>query len=66
MSCLQIRRVDPTLDMEADQGDDYSHLPVCFLVLCVILYFKSSVIYLGGSSMLTGHILHSSALPEFG
>lgn len=27
--CLQIRRVDPTLDMEADQGDDYMHLPVC-------------------------------------
>ncbi|CAL1363202.1 unnamed protein product [Linum trigynum] len=23
----KIRRVDPTLDMEADQGDDYSHLP---------------------------------------
>ena len=26
--CLQVRRVDPTLDMEADQGDDYTHLPV--------------------------------------
>jgi transcription initiation factor TFIIH subunit 1 len=25
---LQVRRVDPTLDMEADQGDDYTHLPV--------------------------------------
>lgn len=25
---LQIRRVDPTLDMEADEGDDYTHLPV--------------------------------------
>ncbi|XP_068313430.1 general transcription and DNA repair factor IIH subunit TFB1-3-like [Pyrus communis] len=23
----KIRRVDPTLDMEADQGDDYTHLP---------------------------------------
>lgn len=23
----KIRRVDPTLDMEADQGDDYMHLP---------------------------------------
>ncbi|KAK2634281.1 hypothetical protein Ddye_029073 [Dipteronia dyeriana] len=23
----KIRRVDPTLDMEADEGDDYSHLP---------------------------------------
>ncbi|CAI0557021.1 unnamed protein product [Linum tenue] len=23
----KIRRVDPTLDMETDQGDDYSHLP---------------------------------------
>ncbi|KAK9268589.1 hypothetical protein L1049_000343 [Liquidambar formosana] len=27
MPCLQIRRVDPTLDIEADQGDDYMHLP---------------------------------------
>ncbi|KAJ1435750.1 hypothetical protein SESBI_04698 [Sesbania bispinosa] len=24
----KVRRVDPTLDMEADQGDDYTHLPV--------------------------------------
>ncbi|XAR56833.1 hypothetical protein NMG60_11037454 [Bertholletia excelsa] len=24
---LKIRRVDPTLDMEADEGDDYIHLP---------------------------------------
>ncbi|KAJ1404812.1 hypothetical protein SESBI_26390 [Sesbania bispinosa] len=23
----KVRRVDPTLDMEADQGDDYTHLP---------------------------------------
>ncbi|VVA21384.1 PREDICTED: general mRNAion factor IIH [Prunus dulcis] len=23
----KLRRVDPTLDMEADQGDDYTHLP---------------------------------------
>lgn len=28
---LQIRRVDPTLDMEADEGDDYTHLPVCWM-----------------------------------
>ncbi|MBA0604925.1 hypothetical protein Godav_017551 [Gossypium davidsonii] len=27
MCSLQIRRVDPTLDMEADEGDDYTHLP---------------------------------------
>lgn len=27
-SSLQIKRVDPTLDMEADAGDDYIHLPV--------------------------------------
>lgn len=26
--CLQIRRVDPTVNIEADQGDDYTHLPV--------------------------------------
>ena len=25
---MQIRRVDPTLDIEADEGDDYTHLPV--------------------------------------
>lgn len=25
---VQVRRVDPSLDMEADQGDDYTHLPV--------------------------------------
>uniref|UniRef100_A0A164YDG4 BSD domain-containing protein n=1 Tax=Daucus carota subsp. sativus TaxID=79200 RepID=A0A164YDG4_DAUCS len=24
----KIRRVDPTLDMEADEGDDYTHLPL--------------------------------------
>lgn len=24
----QIRRVDPTVDIEADEGDDYTHLPV--------------------------------------
>ncbi|RDX81023.1 putative RNA polymerase II transcription factor B subunit 1-1, partial [Mucuna pruriens] len=24
----KVRQVDPTLDMEADQGDDYTHLPV--------------------------------------
>ncbi|KAK8995236.1 hypothetical protein V6N11_069679 [Hibiscus sabdariffa] len=24
---MKIRRVDPTLDMEADEGDDYTHLP---------------------------------------
>ncbi|KEH26752.1 putative transcription factor BSD family [Medicago truncatula] len=23
----KVRRIDPTLDMEADQGDDYTHLP---------------------------------------
>lgn len=28
ISCLQIRKVDPTLDMEADEGDDYTHIPV--------------------------------------
>lgn len=30
---MQIRRVDPTLDMEADLGDDYSHLPVCCITI---------------------------------
>lgn len=28
ISFVQIRRVDPTVDMEADEGDDYIHLPV--------------------------------------
>lgn len=57
MSRLQIRRVDPTLDMEADQGDDYTHLPVCCLIPFFILYyFKDSVFDPGSSSILTGHI----------
>ena len=30
---LQVWRVDPTLDMEADQGDDYTHLPVWWMKL---------------------------------
>ncbi|CAH1431347.1 unnamed protein product [Lactuca virosa] len=25
---LMIRKVDPTLDMEADEGDNYTHIPV--------------------------------------
>ncbi|KAK6947141.1 BSD domain [Dillenia turbinata] len=28
----KIQRVDPTLDMEADQGDDYLHLPLNYLM----------------------------------
>lgn len=41
---FQIRRVDPTLDMEADEGDDYMHLPVhqrSFILQCnLIIYFR--------------------------
>lgn len=56
MSYLQIRRVDPTLDMEADQGDDYTHLPVrCLIPFFILYYFKDSVIY-RGSSVLRDHI----------
>jgi hypothetical protein len=38
---LQIKQVDPTLDMEADAGDDYIHLPVCFFQpLFSLLYLR--------------------------
>jgi len=41
--CLlfQIRGVDPTLDMEADEGDDYTHLPVSCITPIFILRLYS-------------------------
>jgi hypothetical protein len=43
---MQIRRVDPTLDMEADEGDDYIHLPVCFLFFFIfhVTHFHRNLI----------------------
>lgn len=37
VSFLQIQRVDPTLDMEADLGDDYMHRPVNNLSFVLLL-----------------------------
>ena len=34
---FQIRCVDPTLNMEADEGDDYTHLPVSWITPTFIL-----------------------------
>ena len=46
----KVRRVDPTLDMEADQGDDYTHLPVWIMESSVMVarkYLKLKILYIG-------------------
>lgn len=54
-----MRRVDPTVDIEADIGDDYMHLPVCDSSTYFFVYFVgiSAIMFFGlflGSFFLIG------------
>ncbi|KAH0974227.1 hypothetical protein GBA52_016126 [Prunus armeniaca] len=48
----KLRRVDPTLGMEADQGDDYTHLPDHGIFFRDEVYSRRSAVVLQGRSIV--------------
>lgn len=60
----KIRRVDPTLDMEADEGDDYTHLPDHGLPRDVMKDFTDSQYELYRRSFLQDLNRHAAVVLE--
>lgn len=54
-----MRRVDPTLDMEADLGDDYMHLPVSDIFLALSSLQLEIMLYCLGFCLVLTAIIFS-------